>query len=170
MELIEAGKIVNTHSVYGELKVQPWSDTLDFLCDFDLVYIDNKPFEIEKARVHKTCVLLKLSGINNINDAEKYKNKLVFVDREDVELSDDTYFIQDLEGLTVIDQNNTVLGKIHEVLTLPSNDVYVIRGEDEYMIPAVKEFIKEIDLENKTVYVSTIPGMKIEKGGDSDAN
>lgn len=170
MELIEAGKIVNTHSVYGELKVQPWSDTLDFLCDFDLVYIDNKPFEIEKARVHKTCVLLKLSRINNINDAEKYKNKLVFVDREDVELSDDTYFIQDLEGLTVIDQNNTVLGKIHEVLTLPSNDVYVIRGEDEYMIPAVKEFIKEIDLENKTVYVSTIPGMKIEKGGDSDAN
>ncbi len=170
MELIEAGKIVNTHSVYGELKIQPWSDTLDFLCDFDLVYIDSKPFEVEKARVHKTCVLLKLSGINNIGDAEKYKNKLVYVDREDVELSDDTYFIQDLEGLTVIDQTGTVLGKIYEVLTLPSNDVYVIRGEDEYMIPAVKEFIKEIDLESKTVYVSTIPGMKTEKGGESDAN
>ena len=170
MELIEAGKIVNTHSVYGEIKVQPWSDTPDFLCNFDLVYIDNKPFEVEKARVHKTCVLLKLSGINNINDATKYKNKLLFVDREDVELSDDTYFIQDLEELTVIDQNNSVLGKIHEVLTLPSNDVYVIRGEDEYMIPAVKEFIKEIDLESKTVYVFTIPGMKTEKGGDSDAD
>lgn len=170
MELIEAGKIVNTHSVYGEIKVQPWSDTLDFLCDFDLVYIDKKPFEVEKARVHKTCVLLKLSGVNNINDAEKFKNKLIFVDREDVELSDDTYFIRDLEGLTVIDQTGTPLGKIFEVLTLPSNDVYVIRGEDEYMIPAVKEFIKEVDLESKTVYVSTIPGMKTEKGGEPDAN
>ena len=170
MEFIEAGKIVNTHSVYGELKIQPWSDTPDFLCDFEFVYIDGKAFEVTKARVHKACVLLKLSGINSINDAEKYKNKLIYINRDDVELDDDTYFIQDLKGLNVIDQDNNILGKIHEVINLPSNDVYVIRGKDEYMIPAVREFIRSVDLENGTVYVSTIPGMKTEKGGDGDAD
>ena len=170
MEFIEAGKIVNTHSVYGELKVQPWSDTDDFLCDFDVVYIDGKPFEVERARVHKTCVLLKLSGINNINEAQKYRNKLVCVDRDEVELDDGAYFIADLEGLTVIDSDDAELGKIIEVLTLPSNDVYVIRGEHEYMIPAVEEFIREVDLDAGVMRVSTIPGMRVEKGGEQNAH
>ncbi|MBQ2839916.1 MAG: 16S rRNA processing protein RimM [Oscillospiraceae bacterium] len=170
MEFIEAGKIVNTHSVYGELKVQPWSDTDDFLCDFDVVYIDKKPYEVERARVHKTCVLLKLCGINSINEAEKFKNKLICVDRDEVELDDDTYFIADLEGLTVIDSDGAVLGTLREVLTLPASDVYVIRGEHEYMIPAVGEFIREVDLEGGKMFVSTIPGMRTEKGGANNEN
>lgn len=170
MEFIEAGKIVNTHSVYGELKVQPWSDTDDFLCDFDVIYIDKKPFEVERARVHKNCVLLKLADINSINDAQKYRNKLVYVDRDEVELSDGEYFIADLEGLTVIDADETELGKIVEVITLPSNDVYVIHGKHEYMIPAVEEFIRDVDLDAGIMYVSTIPGMRVEKGGEPDAD
>jgi len=165
MELIEARKIVNTHSVYGELKVQPWSDTEDFLCDFDVIYIDKKPFEIERARVHKNCVLLKLSGINSINEAEVYRNKIVWVDKSEVELSNDTYFIADLEGLAVIDADGTELGRLHEVISLPSNDVYVVKGRDEYMIPAVEEFILSVDLEARIMNVKTIPGMKTEKGG-----
>lgn len=170
MELIEAGKIVNTHSVYGEVKIQPWSDTEDFLCDFDVLYIDEKPFEIERARVHKNCVLVKLSGINNINQAEQYRNKIVSVDRNEVELDDDTYFIADLEGLTVIDADGTELGRLREVITLPSNDVYVIKGRDEYMIPAVEEFILSVDLDEGVMTVKTIPGMKTEKGGNQDAD
>ncbi len=170
MELIEAGKIVNTHSVYGELKVQPWSDTEDFLCDFDVIYIDGKPFEVERARVHKTCVLLKLSGINSINQAEQYRNKIVSVDRDEVELDEDTYFIADLEGLTVIDADGTELGRLREVITLPSNDVYVVKGRDEYMIPAVEEFIVSVDLDERVMNVKTIPGMKTEKGGMRDAD
>ena len=165
MEFIEAGKIVNTHSVYGEVKVQPWSDEDDFLCDFDVVYIDEKPYEVERARLHKNCVLLKLRGINNINEAAKYRNKCVCVDRDEVELDEGTYFIADLEGLTVIDQNGAELGKLVEVLTLPASDVYVIRGDREYMIPAVPEFIVDVDLENGIMKVSTIPGMEVEKGG-----
>ena len=170
MELIEAGKIVNTHSLYGELKVQPWSDTDDFLCDFDVVYIDKKPFDVEKARVHKNCVLLKLAGINNINTAEQYSGKLVCVDRDEVDLDEDTYFIQDLEGLSVFDHDGTELGKLVEVITLPSSDVYVIRGKDEYMIPAVEEFIVSVDLDEGKMTVKTIPGMKTEKGGARDAD
>ena len=165
MEFIEAGKIVNTHSVYGELKIQPWSDTEAFLCDFDVIYIDKKPYQIERARVHKTCVLLKLSGINNINEAEKFRNKIVSVDKSEVELDEDTYFIADLEGLLVIDDDGTELGTLREVITLPSNDVYVIKGKDEYMIPAVEEFIVSVDLDEKVMLVRTIPGMKTEKGG-----
>ena len=170
MNLIEAGKIVNTHSVYGEVKVQPWSDTVDFLCDFDVVYINNLAYNIEKARVHKTCVLLKLEGINNINEAEKLRNKCVFVDRDEVELSEGSYFIRDLEGMTVVDRDGETLGKLFEVLSLPANDVYVVRGNEEYMIPAVGEFIREVDLDNKIMYVSPIPGMKTEKGGEPDEN
>ncbi len=170
MEFIEAGKIVNTHSVYGEIKVQPWSDEDDFLCDFDVVYIDEKPYEVERARLHKNCVLLKLRGINNINEASKYRNKCICVDRDEVELDDGTYFIADLEGLTVIDRDGTELGKLIEVLTLPASDVYVIKGEFEYMIPAVPEFIVDVDLENRIMKVSTIPGMEVEKGGDHDAH
>ncbi|MBQ5777926.1 MAG: 16S rRNA processing protein RimM [Oscillospiraceae bacterium] len=165
MEFIEAGKIVNTHSVYGELKVQPWSDTEDFLCDFDVIYIDKKPYEVERARVHKTCVLLKLSGINSINEAEKFRNKIVWVDKSEVELDDDTYFIADLEGLSVVDDDGTELGILREVISLPSNDVYVVKGKDEYMIPAVEEFIVSVDLDEKVMRVKTIPGMKTEKGG-----
>ena len=165
MEFIEAGKIVNTHSVYGELKVQPWSDTEDFLCDFDVIYIDKKPYEVERARVHKTCVLLKLSGINSINEAEKFRNKIVWVDKSEVELDDDTYFIADLEGLSVVDDDGTELGILREVISLPSNDVYVVKGKDEYMIPSVEEFIVSVDLDEKVMRVKTIPGMKTEKGG-----
>ncbi len=170
MEFIEAGKIVNTHSVYGEIKVQPWSDSLDFLCDFDVIYIDKKPFEIERARVHKNCVLIKLKGINSINEAEVFRNKLICVDKDEVELSDGEYFIADLEGLKVIDVNLGELGELAEVFSLPSNDVYVVRGKDEYMIPAVAEFIDSVDLENGIVYVATIPGMKTEKDGEKREN
>lgn len=170
MEFIEAGRIVNTHSVYGEIKVQPWSDTDDFLCDFDVVYIDKKPFGVERARVHKNCVLLKLSGINNINEAVKFKNKLIYVDKDEVELSDGAYFVADLEGLTVIDENGDTLGKLSEVISLPSNDVYVVSGDDEYMIPAVGEFIVSVDLDAGEMHVKTIPGMKTEKAVPKNAD
>lgn len=166
MKLIEAGKIVNTHSVYGELKVQPWSDTVDFLCDFDVVYIDERPFDVERARVHKNCVLLKLSGIENVNEAEKYRNKTVSVNKDEVELSEGSFFIEDLIGLRVEDKDGSHLGKLCDVFSLPSNDVYVVRGEYEYMIPAVSEFIGEIDMDNGVMHVSTIPGMRVEKGGE----
>ena len=163
MEFIEAGKIVNTHSVYGELKVQPWSDTDDFLCDFDVVYIDGNAFEVERARVHKTCVLLKLRGINNINEAQKYRNKCVCVDRDEVEFDEGSYFIADLEGLTVIDKDGTELGEIVEVLTLPSSDVYVRRGEHEYMIPAVKAFVLSTDIDTGVMEVRLIEGMRTDE-------
>ena len=170
MELIEAGKIVNTHSVYGEIKVQPWSDTDDFLCDFDIIYIDEKPFNVERARVHKNCVLLKLSGINSVNEAEKYRNKTVSVDKSEVELDEGSFFIEDLIGLRAEDKDGIVLGKVCDVFSLPSNDVYVIRGEHEYMIPAVSEFIHGVDMENGIIHVSTIPGMRVEKGGNKNEN
>ncbi len=170
MKLIESGKIVNTHSVYGEVKVQPWSDTPDFLCDFDVIYIDSRPYTVERARVHKFCVLLKLEGIDSVNDAMKLRDKTVSVDREDVELEDGQFFITDLIGLSVIDENGEPLGKICDVLTLPANDVYVIRGAHEYMIPAVSEFIKDTDIDGRVMHVKTIPGMKTEKGGERDDN
>ncbi len=170
MNLIESGKIVNTHSVYGELKVEPWSDTVDFLCDFDVVYIDGTAFEVERARVHKSCVLLKLRGINSINDAASYRGKTVSVDRDEIELTDGTFFIADLIGLNVTDSNGETLGKLCDVLTLPANDVYVVRGEHEYMIPAVSEFIEDTDIAGGVMRVKTIPGMRIEKGSNKNEN
>ncbi len=170
MNLIETGRIVNTHSVYGEVKVEPWSDTADFLCGFDVVYIDGKKFSVERARVHKSCVLLKLSGINNINEASAFRGKIVSVDREEIELEDGSFFIADLIGLNVTDESGTSLGKICDVLTLPANDVYVVRGEDEYMIPAVSEFIIDTDIDAGVMKIKLIPGMRVEKGGAKNEN
>ena len=170
MNLIESGKIVNTHSVYGELKVEPWSDSPDFLCDFDIVYIDGKPRSVERARVHKGCVLLKIAGIDSINDATQYRGKIISVDRDGIELDEGIFFIADLIGLNVEDETGEKLGKICDVLTLPANDVYIVRGEHEYMIPAVSEFIINTDLDAGTMIVNTIPGMRIEKGGAKDEN
>ena len=158
---LEAGKIVNTHGIAGEVKILPWADGPDFLLDFDTLYIDGKPIALLAARVHKNCVLAKLDGIHDINDAMKLKNKVVCIDREDVDLEEGAFFLADLTGLEVRDADSgQVLGTIHEVLTPPASNVYVVRGgEREHMIPAVEEFIVETNVEEGYLLVRLIEGM-----------
>lgn len=158
---LEAGKIVNTHGIAGEVKILPWADGPEFLLDFDTLYIDGQPVELKGARVHKNCVLAKLAGIDDINQAMKLRDKIVCIDREDVELEEGAFFLADLMGLEVREaETGKVLGTIHDILTPPANNVYVVRGgEREYMIPAVPEFILETNIDGGYLLVRLIEGM-----------
>lgn len=165
MKQMEAGKIVNTHGIRGEVKIQPWCDSAEFLCAFDFYYIDEKPFRVLAARAHKGCVLAKLEGVSDINAAMCLKNKIVIVNRSGISLPEGQYFISDLLGLRVITDAGENIGMIKDVLNLPANDVYVVQGEREYMIPVVKEFVLKVDLDAQCVTVKLIPGMETERGG-----
>ena len=169
MKLMQGGKIVNTHGIRGEVKIQSWCDSAEFLCEFDLYYIDGNPVKVLAARPHKGCVLAKLEGISDINAAMCLKNKVIYVDRSDLSLPEGRYFISDLLGLSVVTEDGKELGTIKDVLNLPANDVYVIRGEREYMIPVVREFVLNVDLDAQKVTVRLIPGMETE-GGSSRAD
>lgn len=158
---LEAGKIVNTHGIAGEVKIMPWADEPDFLLAFKTLYLDGTPIQIRSARVHKNAVLMKLAGVDDINEAMKLKNKIISINREDVDLEEGAFFLADLYGLEVRDADNgQVLGKIIDVLTPPANNVYVVKGEkQEYMIPAVPEFVMETNVDEGYVLVHLIEGM-----------
>jgi len=158
--LIEAGKIINTHGIRGELKIQPWADSPEFLLGFDRIFIDGNPVKIMSAKVHKSCVIAALEGVFNIDDALKLKNKTIYIDKDEVSLDEGQHFVADLIGLSAIcADSNVELGTVVEVLSLPSSNVYVIKGEREIMVPAVPDFVMGIDLEAGTIRVHLIEGM-----------
>ena len=161
LEFLEAGEIVTTHGVKGEMKVLPWLDTPDILCEFDRCRIDGAEYTIESCRVQKTCNLLKLTGIDTMEAAQAMRGKTVELYREDID--DEVIFAAELIGMDVL-WNGKSIGKIADVLDYPGNSVYVVRGEREYMIPAVKAFILSTDMENNVMQVNIIEGM----GSDED--
>lgn len=160
---LESGKIVNTHGIKGELKVYPWCDSPEFLLDFDTIYIDDVPHAVSSMRVHKGMVIMGLDGISDINDARRYINKIIFIDRNDARLDEGAFFIQDIIGFPVFNEDGTQLGILREVLTKPAGNIYVVSerddGKDEHLIPAVPEFVKKVDLDRGQIVVSLIEGM-----------
>lgn len=158
-QFLEAGKIVNTHGTRGEVKIQPWADSAEFLQGFQTLYIDEVPVRILGSRVHKGCLIASLEGIQDVNDAMRLKNKTVFIDREDVTLEDGAFFIQDIIGASVRDESGAELGKLADVLELPGGNVYVVRGAREILIPAVPEFVLDTDVGNQVITVRLIDGM-----------
>lgn len=158
---LEAGKIVNTHGIAGEVKILPWADEPAFLLQFETVYIDEQPVKVRSARVHKNCVLAKLEGVEDVNAAMRLRDKVVCIDREDADLEEGAFFLADLMGLEVRDAGSgAVLGQIDDVLTLPASNVYVVKGgAREHMIPAVPEFIAETNVDEGYLLVRLIEGM-----------
>ena len=157
-DLLQTGKIVSTHGTRGEVKILPWADSPEFLLGFEQLYIDGEPYRVAHARVHGTCVLCQFSGIDDINAAMALRNKVVSIDRAEANLPDGAVFVADLIGLRVLCGDKEI-GKIAEVLQPPANDVYVVRGEQEYMIPAVREFVEEVNVPAGFVRVRLIEGM-----------
>lgn len=160
---LEAGQIVNTHGIQGEVKIVPWCDSPEFLCGFDTLYIDGAPVKVRAARAHKGNVLARLEGVDDVNAAMRLKNKVVSIDRSGVDLPDGRHFIADLIGLTVIDDDTGAeLGVIADVLTPPAHEVYVVKGgEKSYMIPAVDAFLRGTSVEEGWVRVHLIEGMEM---------
>ena len=162
-QYLEIGKITNAHGVMGEVKVQPWCDSPEFFCQFKTLYVDEThwPVKVERARPHKNMVIVKLEGVTNMNGALALRNAVLHIDRKDVNLPEGSFFLADIEGLEARDaQTGEVLGKIAEVLTLPANNVYVIRGgKRELMIPAVPAFVAETNVEEGFIRINMIEGI-----------
>ena len=159
LEFLEAGEIVSTHGVRGEMKVLPWADGPDFLCEFDRVRIGGKDYNVENCRVQKTCNLLKIEGVDTIEAAQTMRGKTVEIYRCDA--PEGLIFAAELMGMTVLCDGNEI-GKITDVLDYPGNKVYVVKGEKEYMIPAVKAFILDTDMEKEIMQVRLIEGMETD--------
>ena len=160
LQFVEAGEIVTTHGVKGEMKVLPWLDSPEDLCDFDRCRIDGKEYEIQQCRVQKTCNLVKLSGIDTMEAAQAMRGKTMELYREDID--DEVIFAAELIGMEVFCDGEK-LGKIREVLDYPGNSVYVVKGTYTYMIPAVKEFILSTDMEKNEMQVRIIEGMRSDE-------
>jgi len=157
-QFLEAGVVAGTHGVRGEVKVNPWADGPEFLTLFHTCRLGGRPAEIESARVHKSQVLLKLRGVDDLTAAAALRGAVVTVDRDDAPLPPGKVFVADLIGLPVLADGREI-GKIAEVLNMPANDVYVVRGEREYMIPAVSEFLEAVDVDGGFVRVRLLEGM-----------
>ena len=153
---IEAGEIVTTHGVRGEVKVLSWLDSPEMLCEFDRCRIEDKEYAMDAVRVQKTCNLVKLRGVDTMEDAQKLRGKTMELYREDI--SDELIFAAELVDVEVF-ADGASIGKIKEVLDYPGNSVYVVQGEREYLIPAVKEFILSTDLEKNQMQVKLLKGM-----------
>lgn len=160
-EFLEAGQIVSTHGVRGEVKVLPWADGPEFLTLFDRVFLDGTEYAVESVRIQKTCNLLKLQGVDTMEAAQALRNKKILVCRDDVELEDGAVFVAELIGLPVFADGKEI-GKVREVMTMPGNDVYIVKGQREYMIPAVKEFVEEINMDEGFLKVKLIEGMETD--------
>ncbi len=160
LQFIEAGEIVTTHGVRGEVKVLPWIDSPEDLCDFERCRIDGKEYIMEEVRVQKSCNLVKLSGVDTMEKAQAMRGKVIELYREDID--DEVIFAAELIGVEVIAEGNCI-GKIRDVLDYPGNSVYVVKGEFEYMIPAVKQFILSTDLEANRMEVRLIEGMRSDE-------
>ena len=160
LQFVEAGEIVTTHGIKGEVKVLPWIDSPEDLCEFERCRIDGKEVAIESCRVQKTCNLVKLAGIDTMEAAQAMRGKTIELYREDID--DEVIFAAELIGMNVFCEGEQI-GKIRDVLDYPGNKVYVVKGMHTYMIPAVKAFILDTDMESNTMQVRLIEGMQTDE-------
>ena len=156
LEFIDAGEIVATHGIRGEVKVLPWVDSPEFLLNFKRVRIAGAVYKVDSCRVQKTCNLIKLAGVDTVEDGQALRGKTVQIFRQDVD--PELIFADELIGVKVVEDGRE-LGKITDVLDYPGNKVYVVEGAHTYMIPAVSAFILETNMEQEVMQVKTIEGM-----------
>lgn len=159
LPFIEAGEIVNTHGVRGEIKMLPWLDSPEDMRGFTRCRIGGKDYAITACRVQNTCDLLKLEGVDTMEAAQALRGKTVTLYREDMD--EDVIFAGDLIGMEVFSQAKRI-GELTQVLDYPGNQVYVVKGEREYLVPAVKEFILSTDLDGNRMEVKLLEGMETD--------
>lgn len=162
LDLIETGKIVNTHGVRGELKVVPWTDDAEVFSSFKTLYIDGEAYAVTSVRRQGQNLLLRLKGIDDMSAAERLKNKVLFASRADFDLPQGTYFIADLLHMTVVeDETGNVLGTITDVFSTGANDVYELTRSDgkKNYFPGIRDCVKHTDLEKKEMRIHVMEGL-----------
>lgn len=163
-QFLDSGKIVGTHGIKGEVRIEPWCDSPEFLCAFKKLYLDEngQTFIEVKSRPHKNITLAKIKGVDTIEQAEKYRGKVVYINRNDITLDEGVNFVQDLIGLEVKDaENGTVYGKITDVLRTGANDVYEITDSNnkKYLAPVIDEVVEEINVDGGFVLIRPMKGI-----------
>ena len=157
---LEVGKILNTHGVRGELKAESWCNSPEDLCELQTVYVGGKAYPVRNSRIHGPFVLLTLEGVRSIDDALPLKVKIITARREDVLLDEGSHFIVDLIGLEARHaETGAILGKVTEILEYPAHDLYVVKGDKQYFIPDVPEFVKGIYEEEGYIAFVPLEGM-----------
>ena len=162
MELIEFGKIVNTHGLKGEVKVYSYTDNDSRILKLKKVYIDNVEYKVQSMKKYKSMFIMKLEGIDIIEDTSKIMNKMCFRQVEKNESNaDEGYFIKDLIGIEVLNEQGNVLGTLKEVFQTGANDVYEIVDENNksIYIPAIEKVVKSIDIKSKKMIVELMEGL-----------
>lgn len=161
---LEIGRIVGVHGLRGEVRVQPWCDSPEFLLAFSTLYFEEgqRPVRVERSRVQKNIVLAKLEGVNDVDTANTYRGKILYMARADVKLAPGTYFIQDLIGLQVVDADDPTrcYGVLEEVSPTGANDVYHVRSGDRVtLIPAIPQVIEETNLAEGILRIRPMKGL-----------
>ena len=165
-EYLEIGQIVNTFGIKGQVKVVPFTDDITQFDTLKQIYIEKRKnlelFEIEKSNYHKNMIILKLKGIDTPEQAESLRNCYIKINRKDArKLPEGTYFIVDLIGLDVYTDEEKLLGTLEDIYNAGSSDIYVVRTSEgkQILLPAIKDVIKKVDVENKKVIVHIIEGL-----------
>ena len=163
---LEIGQIVNTFGIKGEVKVKPFTDDIKRFDKLKKINIEQKnskkEYEIENIKYHKDMVILKLKGIDQIEQAELLRNSYLKIDRNEEEpLEENTYYIVDLLGLSVYTEEDVLLGILDDIYNTGSNDIYVVKDElgKQTLLPAIQDVIKKIDIENQKIIVHLMKGL-----------
>ncbi len=162
MDTIKLGKITAPQGIKGEVRVYPYTDELTRFSEIEAVLLDGQKRKIQNARYMKNMAVLKLEGVDDRNMAESLRNKELLLAKEDLwEQPEDTYFIDDLVGCTVVSEDGDSVGTLRSIISRPAQDLYEIERADgsTFLLPAVKEFIKNVDLDNKTITIHLINGL-----------
>ncbi|MCM1544230.1 MAG: ribosome maturation factor RimM [Ruminococcus sp.] len=163
---LEIGKIVSTHGIKGEVRVQPWCDSPEFMKKFKTLYFDSKgekSIAVKACRPHGNIVILMLDGVDTVEKAQSLRNKVLFMNRKDANLPKDKFFIQDLIDCTVIDADDETVkyGTLTDVSETGANDVWYITAENgrEYLIPAIKQVVIDTDVEAGIIKIRPLKGI-----------
>jgi len=162
MEKIQIGQIVNVVGLKGEVKVYHYCDSKERFEELSQVYLEDQTYWIDKVRYHKDLVILKLKGVDDRTQAENLKGKAVLIGTDDLKkLPEDTYYIRDMIGLVVIDEQDRQIGRLNNVIKNIAQDLYEIEMENgkKILIPAVEEFVLKIDIQNGLIKVKLIEGL-----------
>ncbi len=161
---LEIGRIVGTHAIKGEVRVQPWADSPDYLLGFKQLYFDEgrEQLDILSARVHKNIVIMKIKGVDTVERADELRGRVLFMNRKDAHLPEGRYFVQDLLGCQVVDADTgRVYGVLFDVSNTVSSDIYHIKSSEgkEYLIPVLDEVRDHVDLEQSIIFIHSMRGM-----------
>lgn len=162
-EFLEIGKFVGTHGVRGMVRIQPWSDDGTFLTQFKNFYLDSGKTQIAMSKItpHGNVVIAQIKGVDSIEDAEKLREKVLYIKRDDAHLPEGRYFISEIIGSKVFDaDSNVLLGILSDVSPTGANDVWHIKNDGkEYLVPAIPDVIVKVDIDSDTVVIRPLKGI-----------